>query len=530
MASYITDIFGSFNVDDDTPFIMIKSNNISKLLVPLESGIYNYNKQLINKILLDANLTPNNFKFIYQIYSQDNSGVPAKNFILLANRNITKDPVDFVKIQDYKAGTFYLPIADKNYGSIGVLFSKTGKPVLFNSDIATIRSEYLSKRSSIEQYSNKINGILNIDQIITPGILQNTEFGSLSHLLLGNLTILRSKILNSNQSFKLLDVDGNYITHPIDGTNKLLLKNVGYDRFQYLNYNTDGELTINNQCLTPDDNTENGVYLDRCDKTIRQKWYPSQNTFVSEYDSKCLSSDGQNISMDNCANTQSQNWTLQQSKVADPNEYAWKTHKGRTVVLTESDNPWYVNKDITAQLKIIKAEPELNQVAYRDHADFKSQLKIKPYRGDISRGDSYINRLGDQCMLSKNGDILNANNNVPPVGYPSVKKVLPTDYFSVKKETDNILTTDACGNTIDKSLKQHQVAFVRRDDTQDVPMMDVMVQQGKIQQLNTPHASGQNTMGTLQQKTAKNSKNLDLLIICVLLVVIVFLLLLLKRS
>jgi hypothetical protein len=68
-----------------------------------------------------------------------------------------------------------------------------------------------------------------------------------------------------------------------------------------------------------------------------------------------------------------QEWDIEEDSSIP--SFSWNKYKGKTVVLVESDNPWYVNKDITVKLKV--AEPqELQDLKYKAQADYKTNIII----------------------------------------------------------------------------------------------------------------------------------------------------------
>jgi hypothetical protein len=49
------------------------------------------------------------------------------------------------------------------------------------------------------------------------------------------------------------------------------------------------------------------------------------------------------------------------------NDYKWNKYKGKTVVLVEAEEPWYLNKDITT-LQVLKTLPAVKPT-YNTHAN-----------------------------------------------------------------------------------------------------------------------------------------------------------------
>jgi hypothetical protein len=80
----------------------------------------------------------------------------------------------------------------------------------------------------------------------------------------------------------------------------------------------------------------------------------------------------------------------------------WVTQSGKKVRLVEPNDPWYINADIKAPVrKPIKKYVKLNQVKYRNNADYKSTFVMDTTRPDMGYGYNYASRLGQPCSCKK---------------------------------------------------------------------------------------------------------------------------------
>jgi len=100
-------------------------------------------------------------------------------------------------------------------------------------------------------------------------------------------------------------------------------------------------------------------------------------------------------------------------EVSSESSNSWETQAGKRVVLVEPDIPWYITKKKTMPEGVIQQTVgELNQVEYRDNADFKSEFKMKFYRPDMGYGYSYAQRQVNPEPFTTNQKIKSIDFNV----------------------------------------------------------------------------------------------------------------------
>jgi len=271
--------------------------------------------------------------------------------ILLGNRlsGFIKCPNSYTPLVRYKNGTIWQPDTDKDYSPIGFVFDRTN-PV-FRS--------WLLRNDLIIPYEGIYYKVNNV----TSG----NEFNMLSTIDVTRLTLNRTKFVNNSENFRLKSVHNDkYLT---DFDDRIGTYDVSYDNRQKIEYTTKGELKIKEKCLSiPTDMSRknNFVYVNECNNSLGQKWYPFNSHIVSQYDKSCLSIEGDYITKKLCTdNDVSQMWKIDSRDDSEINnnveipikplvskfdkDYDYKFNKeGKHVVLTHSDNPWYLGKNTTA--------------------------------------------------------------------------------------------------------------------------------------------------------------------------------------
>lgn len=145
---------------------------------------------------------------------------------------------------------------------------------------------------------------------------------------------------------------------------------------QNVSYTTQGELIIDNKCLTFDNN--DNVYFDDCsDKTLKnQSWDLNlDENKISPYNNKnkCLSSDADKLKY--CDSDESIYWNTEQNDVEHSDDYNLPQYKGKSVVLVDSNNPWYLNKDITIPMNYYN-NLKLTGEQYHNSAVFPPDKKV----------------------------------------------------------------------------------------------------------------------------------------------------------
>lgn len=344
----ITDLFGnSSNISNDSYFILINSSEIYKLLSPIgKSGkntIWEVNMGVVSDILYNYNLNAPYFIPMGHLYSTDKYK-PRR--IILINKSIAGLPKSFELIDNFNGGSLWYPIGSQDNIAIGLIYTKNNEmPNPDNINIGLVRKPYtLIKTGSFDN-----------------NIIFSNEYGILNHVSHGFLTLNKGKLYGGERNFKLLNNDGLYLTKN-ENDAKLKVINRNYKNNQEAKYSVQGELILDNKCLTNNNRT---LAVEDCNGNIKQKWFPFGNSIISQYDDTCLATTEDSVNTSNCNNTENQEWTKEKPDIATNNDYSWSNINGKSVVLVESDNPWYLNKDLT--IIATQKEPdtqELNQVSY----------------------------------------------------------------------------------------------------------------------------------------------------------------------
>ena len=403
----ITDLFGNSALDNTTPFILINSSNIKKLLRPLDDNndgyIYGYNRTVIAKELAKFDLSVMNFRFVCQIFVSKKDNV-FPTCILLANSRISKPALKLMIVGKFNKGNIWMPIPAKGFGSLGVIYEYGSRePSLTN--VFTIDSTYLLNKPYY--YKSKTQGYYG-------GYASTNEFFSLTHKTHGSWTIWRAKVFGSSPSFYLRSADNKYVTQKInpdaydqsvhDETgqwNELILRPYEYNKFQQISYSPEGELRLgNNTCVIVDD--DNTVKLRNCDYdklSNKQIWFPYKHTFVSQYNDKCLSVVNDNLTVSDCSAKESKNWIVRENGFVDPLDSAWKQHIGRSVFLVSSPNPWYTNSDMIDELTMHRTDVRgINEVPdtldngianFETASNFALDRTIEGFGNNESSNDHY---------------------------------------------------------------------------------------------------------------------------------------------
>lgn len=168
----------------------------------------------------------------------------------------------------------------------------------------------------------------------------------------------------NSDNIKLINKKHKYLTK-ID--NEARMKSKLYSNNQSISYNVQGELIINNECLTK---KEKNIEFSKCEKNKNQFWNIDKNKIfpVSNPD-LCIFSDKENIELKKCTDDEKTIMNIEDSDTDKTTDYRLKKYKGKTIVLVDSDNPWYLNKDTTIPMDFhneLVSTPKL----YRDNADY----------------------------------------------------------------------------------------------------------------------------------------------------------------
>ncbi len=93
-------------------------------------------------------------------------------------------------------------------------------------------------------------------------------------------------------------------------------------------------------------------------------------------------------------------------------DYNWDKYHGKTVVLVENDNPWFVNSDTTTQQHYNTNDTVLNDnievvshdnvLAYGNNLDYKSNFVMDTNSPNLGYGYSFASRKGVPCNKNNN--------------------------------------------------------------------------------------------------------------------------------
>jgi len=224
--------------------------------------------------------------------------------------------------------------------------------------------------------------------------------------------------------FKIMNSNGKYIT-TLPDSNKIVLKDKLNRLEQNVSYNAQGELIIDGKCITTSDGST--LKMDECNKSKGQKWIIKNNKLILDNNKKCISdnTDNNNTDNDNTDNDNTDNDNIDNDNIynnddesdislkacnqntTDSSEQSWfqelinknndNIFKGKNVILVNTDDPWYINKEFTIPQKYIDNNlSSLDNNLDYDYADFNSYFNINTKRADLGYGYSYASRLGEK--------------------------------------------------------------------------------------------------------------------------------------
>jgi hypothetical protein len=89
----------------------------------------------------------------------------------------------------------------------------------------------------------------------------------------------------------------------------------------------------------------------------------------------------------------------------------WITEKGKYVQLVEPDMPWYIVKNQNREPKgIVHTKQKLlNEVEYRDNANYKTNFVLDVTRPDMGYGHKYSDRGGEPCKCDSDCSDISKN-------------------------------------------------------------------------------------------------------------------------
>lgn len=90
-------------------------------------------------------------------------------------------------------------------------------------------------------------------------------------------------------------------------------------------------------------------------------------------------------------------------------DYSWSKFQGKTVVLVENENPWFINKDQAFRQRYNENQKLFDDINYRDHADYKSLFRLDSESPTLGYGYSYSDRLGTNCKNTEHFENTNSS-------------------------------------------------------------------------------------------------------------------------
>lgn len=384
---FVSDLFG-YNIDNNSSFVIIHSNEIYKLLKKVAKDdkyiIWDYNRNKIDNILRARNVDPEQFKTMGNMLY---GGKHKISTIILANKTNCITPNVLLKIGDFPGGSIVDPIfvengASPSHCSMGLYYVKDGEQLNMNDiyilpkkTFRTVNMDFAGSPKPVKNYLES-NPLALLSSYNSPTGIK--------------YEIVAKKSFHDPSHMKI-STSGKYVTLMPDKKN-IKLKSKQNSEKQTLSYNAQGELIIDDKCLSYSDN--NSVYFDNCSDDNNQKWTISDNKISSSVSGKCLETNGEEIYLQNCSDIE---WNVEDSDVSTSSDYTWNKHRGKTVVLVKSDNPWYINQDVTEPMKYTNPESLTQNARYRYNADYKSDVTLDPNRPDLGMGYSYLERANSGC-------------------------------------------------------------------------------------------------------------------------------------
>lgn len=199
------------------------------------------------------------------------------------------------------------------------------------------------------------------------------------------------------RDMKISSMSGKYITADNEAKN-IKLKSKAKTNDQLLSYSAQGQLVIGDKCVTYPTGSGNPLFLTDCVGDDKQNWNLVGNSIRPDVDGEqCMSSKSDIITTSNCDNSDSQSWQTEHSDDSE-DSFKWTNYFGKTVVLVESDDPWYLNKDTTIPMQYLKDQTLFDEASYRHNADFKSSKVLDLTLPDVGMGYSYSDRQGQPCQ------------------------------------------------------------------------------------------------------------------------------------
>lgn len=326
----ITDLFGSNNISNDTKVLCLSGDVIDTFLVKImtveDLNIYKPNYKNIVALLRSKELDHTMFGHIGHYVSSNE-----KIIIYLVNKKFGR-PVGEFKVSHIKNNVHILtPSGNGVPLSLVVKDSELDDILLFPEEFTT-QAKYDTNKNDIYR----------------------TSLGTLGWSNMIEYKFDRSKLYDNYGYSKFVGYDGTYLAAvPGSGSelpDAIKLRSKSNRSDQIFNYNANGELQIDNKCITIGDKSL--VYLANCVNDIKQKWYPYGSSLISQYDDACISSlDNDSLEVHTCDNSDGQRFSFELVDATTQDDYKWGSAYGKHIILTDAKNPWFINKENTELLK-----------------------------------------------------------------------------------------------------------------------------------------------------------------------------------
>ncbi len=392
----VSDIFGNrlekgIDKNNGLPFVILHTAQphllMSRIGKSESDGVWTLDYPLIMHALYANRLTPARFAPLGHLYTTK-AKLPDKVSILLVNTDpsISVSPIDYTSVGMYRNMHIWKPIAPKGYSALGYMVS---------SDKPDITRTRVVNDNLVTEYRDRLKP--------KNGMIAMNEFNFVSFEGEKRKTVKRSELLRAANMVRLQSNRGRFITRTNDRQNHVDLVPESVEEKQRIKY-AGGQIKLEDKCIGVNPNKwDNFAYLQDCDDSSYQSWYPYRDHYVSEHHQRCLSDSGDQLEIEECNFADpDQSWMSEslQNVIQDSfqeHRQPWKTRKGKRVVLIEDDNPWYINK-VHKPIGIRHDKrTELNKVDYRDNADFYSKFMMDTHNPSMGYGYSYADRAGKPC-------------------------------------------------------------------------------------------------------------------------------------
>lgn len=357
------------DITETTPFVLITVPSFS-MYKKYESDtmiIYGFDKSKLNS-QLSSNKINGSFVPVSDVLIIKNSEQnPTQTLLVNKTLSISVQPMKYEKVIKMNNGYIWKP-SDSTfptiYKSIGLVYSNKN-PSKSTFGARLIDANYLTSSEEI------------INNMSTDNFVYGNNYGSFvldydEKYTINTQKIIHTMLQSTTKNSSLIE-------------NMTNMSNDSSDK----NYHVlpEGRLEYDSKCVVPNLNDETTTNID-CTYAPLQQWKMTNgNIFVSDTN-KCL---GENNSLYECDITK-------KGKHSDPNEPdvrypSWQKKFGKNVVLVSSDNPWYLNKDITQPMAVEEDPNDCYSGYYKTFGTFNDRQIGKVIRTQPNNGIEYF---GDQ--------------------------------------------------------------------------------------------------------------------------------------